>query len=149
MELISSEGRGTDWRGLLRLPIFYLAGGLLHGNSSSCQSQPWPCWTQIETYLMTRMPKGRTVGHRPHLKGCWDDLGFLAQHWPHSIEILVSDFSIQLFSRVQLELLGFCGEIFSTFTLLLWGKLLRRQFHISYQMQRNNPNKHWNFTTRS
>lgn len=118
--------------------------GSVHGSSSGCLSEPH--WYRPRLCLMT-MPEACTVRYTPHLKGCWDDLGFLAQHWPHSIEVLVSDFSVQLFSWVQLEFLGLCGEIFATLTLLLRGKLLRREFHICYQMQRDNPGKDWSFPT--
>lgn len=113
----------------------YCMGAAWAASRSPAEHRLWIIWS--------------TVGHRSHLKGCWDDLGFLAQHWPHSIEVLVSDFSIKLFCGVQLELLGFRREIFPTLTLLLRGKLLRREFHISYQMQRNDPYKDWNFITGS
>lgn len=67
-----------------------------------------------------------------YLKGCRYDLGLLAQHRAHSVEVLVPDFGVQLLGRVQLQLLRFRGEILATLSLLLRGKFLRREFHISY-----------------
>ena len=65
------------------------------------------------------------------LKGGGDYLGLLAEGSAYGVEVLVSDLGVQLLCGVELELLGLGGQVLAALPLLLLGKLLRGQLHVT------------------
>lgn len=109
-ELILFQDRGKDWRGFWGLPVFSLAGGLFHGNSLSCQSQP--CSTQTVCIWRQECPRDARLDTGLTSKAAEMILAFLLSTDPTALKFLSRISAYSSSAEFSWSFLGSVGRSF-------------------------------------